>query len=121
MEDPENHKDQIVQKVLVTGATGLIGIELSRCLAERGLRPRLMVGRALRDLMLRSLDAEIMQADIPSPDSLRRILKGIDTVVHLGARAAFEPLPATVFEIQSAIFLMYIAGILIFCGCARAR
>ncbi|MFN2221254.1 MAG: hypothetical protein ACK2UH_01775, partial [Candidatus Promineifilaceae bacterium] len=32
-------------------------------------------------------------ADIRSPESLRRILSGIDTVVHLGARAAFEPYP----------------------------
>ena len=82
-----------MQKVLVTGATGFIGIEVSRYLAERGMRPRLMVRRPVRGLMLRNLDAEIMQADIRSPDSLRRILTGIDAVIHLGARAAFEPYP----------------------------
>jgi nucleoside-diphosphate-sugar epimerase len=82
-----------VKKVLVTGATGFIGIEVSRQLAERGMRPRLMVRRPVRGLMLRHLDAEIMQADIRSPASLRRILKGVDTVIHLGARAAFEPYP----------------------------
>ena len=80
-----------MKKVLVTGATGFIGIEVSRQLAERGLRPRLMVRRPVRGLMLRNLDAEIMQADIRSPESLRRILSGVDTVIHLGARAAFEP------------------------------
>ena len=79
-----------MQKVLVTGATGFIGIEVSRQLAERGLRPRLMVRRPVRGLMLRKLDAEIMQADIRSLKSLRRILDGVDTVIHLGARAAFE-------------------------------
>ena len=82
-----------MKKVLVTGATGFIGIEVSRQLAERGLRPRLMVRRPVRGLMLRHLEAEIMQADIRSPESLRRILKGVDTVIHLGARAAFEPYP----------------------------
>jgi dihydroflavonol-4-reductase len=82
-----------VKKILVTGATGFIGIEVSRQLAERGLRPRLMVRRPVRGLMLRHLDAEIMQADIRSPASLRRILQGVDTVIHLGARAAFEPYP----------------------------
>ena len=82
-----------MDNVLVTGATGFIGIEVSRQLAERGKRPRLMVRRPVRGLMLRNLDAEIMQADIRSPKSLRRILKGIDTVIHLGARAAFEPYP----------------------------
>lgn len=80
-----------MQKVLVTGATGFIGIEVSRRLAERGLRPRLMVRRPVRGLMLRHLEAEIMQADIRSPASLRRILQGVDAVIHLGARAAFEP------------------------------
>ena len=80
-----------LQRVLVTGATGFIGIEVSRQLSERGLRPRLMVRRPVRGLMLRNLDAEIMQADIRSLKSLRRILDGVDTVIHLGARAAFEP------------------------------
>ena len=82
-----------MQKVLVTGSTGFIGIEVSRQLAARGMRPRLMVRRPVRGLMLRNLDAAIMQADIRSPKSLRRILNGIDTVIHLGARAAFEPYP----------------------------
>lgn len=82
-----------MDKVLVTGATGFIGIEVSRQLAERGQHPRLMVRRPVRGLMLRNLDAEIMQADIRSPKSLRRILDGVDTVIHLGARAAFEPYP----------------------------
>ncbi|MGD9080023.1 MAG: NAD(P)-dependent oxidoreductase, partial [Desulfobacterales bacterium] len=52
-----------------------------------------MVRRPVRGLMLRNLEAEIMQADIRSPKSLDRILKGMDTVIHLGARAAFEPYP----------------------------
>ncbi len=82
-----------MQKVLVTGATGFIGIEVSRQLAEQGKRPRLMVRRPVRGLMLRNLEADIMQADIRSPESLDRILNGVDTVIHLGARAAFEPYP----------------------------
>jgi len=68
----------MVQKVLVTGATGFIGIEVSRQLAERGMRPRLMVRRPVRGLMLRNLDADIMQADIRSPKSLDRLSTPID-------------------------------------------
>ena len=41
-----------------------IGIEISRQLAERGLRPRLLVRRPVRRLMLRNLDAENMQAEL---------------------------------------------------------
>lgn len=80
-----------MKTVLVTGATGFIGIEVSRQLADRGLNPRLMVRRPLRGIILKHLTADIMQADLRSPRSLQRILSGIDTVIHLGARAAFEP------------------------------
>ncbi len=79
-----------LQKILVTGATGFIGIETSRQLSDRGMKPRLMVRRPIRGMMLRQLDAEIMQADIQSPKSLERIMQGVDSVIHLGARAAFE-------------------------------
>ena len=79
-----------MERILVTGATGFIGIEISRQLASRGLKPRLMVRRPLRGLMLKHLDVEIMQADLRSPRSLIRALDGIDTIFHLGARAAFE-------------------------------
>jgi nucleoside-diphosphate-sugar epimerase len=86
-------KGKNVKKVLVTGSTGFIGIEVSRQLAERGVRPRLMVRRPLRGIMLKNLDARIIQADLRSYGSLRRALQDIDTVIHLGARAAFEPYP----------------------------
>lgn len=79
-----------MKRVLVTGATGFIGIEVSRQLAARGCRPRLMVRRPLRGIMLKHLDVEIMQADLRSTRSLIRAVEGIDAVIHLGARAAFE-------------------------------
>jgi nucleoside-diphosphate-sugar epimerase len=40
--------------------------------------------------MLASLDAELVQGDLESPESLRRAVEGVDTVLHLGARAVFE-------------------------------
>lgn len=82
-----------MKKVLVTGATGFIGIEVSIRLAACGIRPRLMVRRPLRGIMLKHLDAEIRQGDLRSHPSLMRAMEGIDTVIHLGARAAFEPYP----------------------------
>ena len=69
-----------MKRVLVTGATGFIGIEVSRQLAARGLRPRLMVRRPLRGIMLKHLDVEIMQADLRSPRSENRKSELLETL-----------------------------------------
>jgi nucleoside-diphosphate-sugar epimerase len=50
-----------------------------------------MVRRPLRGFLLKSLDAELMQADLKQPKSLVRILESIDTLIHLGARGSLEP------------------------------
>ena len=78
-------------RVLVTGATGFIGFELAKLLVARGHDVRLMVRRPERSALLRPLEAQLISADLTSPTSLRRAVEGIDTVFHLGARAAFEP------------------------------
>ena len=80
-----------MHKVLVTGATGFIGIEVAKQLVSRGLRPRLMVRRPERGVMLKHLGAEIIQAELNSRQTLNLALNATDTVIHLGARAAFEP------------------------------
>jgi len=78
-------------KVLVTGATGFIGAEVARQLAERGLRPRLMVRRPSRGALLHHLDATLVHGDLQSPESLRKAVAGCDAVIHLAGRAVFEP------------------------------
>ncbi|MBN2431109.1 MAG: NAD(P)-dependent oxidoreductase [Acidobacteria bacterium] len=79
-----------MKHILVTGATGFIGYEVARRLAEQGYRPRCLVRRPLRGGLLAGGDAELMQGDLTSPESLRRAVRGMDTVLHLGARATFE-------------------------------
>ncbi len=49
-----------------------------------------MVRRPLRGALLASMDAELVQGDLESPESLERAVQGVDTVIHLGARAVFE-------------------------------
>lgn len=77
-------------KILVTGATGFIGIEVAKQLCLNGFKPRLLVRRPERSALLSRLDAEIVQGDISSYKSLVRATKNIDTVIHLAARATFE-------------------------------
>lgn len=78
-------------KVLVSGATGFIGMEVARQLSYRGARPRLLVRRPSRAALLRPLDAEVVFGDLRSPATLARAVAGCDAVIHLAGRATFEP------------------------------
>jgi nucleoside-diphosphate-sugar epimerase len=77
-------------KLLVTGASGFIGKEVSHQLAMRGYRPRLMIRQAGDDCEICHLDAEFTRADLRKPASLKQAVKGVDGIIHLAARATFE-------------------------------
>lgn len=79
-----------MDKVLVTGGSGLIGVEVVRQLCDMGLRPRVIVRRPHRASLLRPFDVEPISGDLGIPDSLVRAVVGIDTIIHLGGRATFE-------------------------------
>jgi len=78
-------------RVLVTGATGFIGSEVTRQLVAAGLRPRVMVRRPTRASVLDGLDIEAVHGDLTVPDTLPDAVRGCDAVIHLGGRAVFEP------------------------------
>lgn len=77
-------------KLLVTGASGFIGYEVSRQLSRDGYRPRLMIRQPGDDCEICRFDADITLADLRHPDRLRQAVKGVDGIIHLGARATFE-------------------------------
>lgn len=77
-------------KVLVTGASGFIGHEVSRQLSLGGYRPRLMIRQAGDDCEICHFDADFVIADLRKPHSLKHAVKGVDGIIHLGARATFE-------------------------------
>jgi nucleoside-diphosphate-sugar epimerase len=78
-------------RVLVTGATGFIGSEVTRQLAGAGLRPRVLVRRPTRSSILDGLDVEGVFGDLTVPDTLQAAVAGCDAIIHLGGRAVFEP------------------------------
>ncbi|MEU4548472.1 SDR family oxidoreductase [Nonomuraea dietziae] len=65
--------------ILITGATGTIGSEVLRQLAERGERVRPMA----RDLS--KLSVEGVRGDFADPGSLERALEGVDSVLLVTA------------------------------------
>ncbi|MDA3023275.1 MAG: NAD(P)H-binding protein [Actinomycetota bacterium] len=78
-------------RVLVTGASGFIGSEVTRQLVASGLRPRVMVRRPTRAAILDGLDVEAVHGDLTVPDTLPAAVAGCDAIIHLGGRAVFEP------------------------------
>ena len=79
-----------MQNVLVTGATGFIGVELIRQLGNLGIRPRVLVRRPHRAGLLTSFEIDPIQGDLLNAETLKRAVDGVDTVFHLGGRASFE-------------------------------
>jgi nucleoside-diphosphate-sugar epimerase len=73
-------------KVLVTGATGLVGSHLVEKLVERGDEVRALV-RSTSDVhWLKALGSELIYGDLDDPQSLRSACQDIDLVYHCAAR-----------------------------------
>jgi nucleoside-diphosphate-sugar epimerase len=77
-------------KLLVTGASGFIGHEVSRQLSLKGYHPRLMIRQPGDDCEICHFDADVVVADLRKPNMLRQAVQGVDGIIHLGARATFE-------------------------------
>lgn len=78
-------------KVLVTGATGLLGANVVETLLARGKEVRVLV-RASADLRaLKGLDPEVFRGDILDKESLSVAMKGCDSVVHAAANTSQWP------------------------------
>jgi ornithine--oxo-acid transaminase len=83
---------------LITGATGFIGGQLARRLAQEGRPVRCLVRQGSDTSSLEDLDVEIAVGDLTSPRSLVRAVEGCDFVLHCGALVSDW---ATIQEITS--------------------
>jgi uncharacterized protein YbjT (DUF2867 family) len=71
--------------ILVTGGTGFVGPRVVHALRSRDLPVRALARKPAAETRLRSWDVELVQGDMTDPESLRRAVEGVDTVVHLVA------------------------------------
>ncbi len=80
-DDPHKGKGRIV----VTGATGFVGKRLCKALEERGYTLRILARSDKEDPYFRSLNAEILRADVTDPAMVGDLMSGADGVVHMAA------------------------------------
>lgn len=71
---------------LVTGATGLVGNNVTRLLLERGERVRVLSRGGPDTRPYDDLDVERVCADICDPAAIRRACGGVDRVIHAAAQ-----------------------------------
>jgi dihydroflavonol-4-reductase len=87
--------------VLVTGATGFIGSAVARELSEKGTKIRCLVRETSNMKNLDGLYVELAHGDIRDIDSVRRALKGCDSVFHLAAvYANWLPDPGLMYRVN---------------------
>lgn len=71
-----------MKKVLVTGATGLLGNNIVRLLLDDGVAVRAVVRPTSDRKPLDGLDVEVVTIDFDDPESLSRVVEGVDVVIH---------------------------------------
>ncbi len=72
-------------RTLVTGATGLLGVNLVQALLQAGHEVTALVRSEARGLERVERDARLAVGDVCDPDSYTARLRGIDTVFHTAA------------------------------------
>jgi len=82
---PGGNRDKVKGTVLVTGGTGLFGINLVKRLSEDGYRVRVLARKLSNVESLKRLNVEIFYGDIGCSSSLNIAIDGADYIVHAAA------------------------------------
>ena len=87
-------------RVLVTGATGLLGSSLAKRLVEEGYPTRALVRARSNRHALKGVDVEIVLGDMGDDGSIAAAVKGVDIVVHTAAGTSGTARDADIATIQ---------------------
>ena len=77
-------------KILVTGASGMVGANLCRRLVESGRHVRALVRRSVDHPMLVNLSIEPCTGNVLDGESLKLAMQGCEQVYHLAGVISFE-------------------------------
>lgn len=69
-------------KVLVTGATGFVGLNIVQALLGRGHVVRSYQRASARRRYLDTLDVQVIEGELRDADTLRAAMQGVDAVIH---------------------------------------
>src|SRR4051812_36485955 len=72
-------------RVLVTGATGLVGANTCQVARERGAEVRGLIRDAGAAKALERLGIEVVVGDVTDPTTIDAAMKGVEAVVHTAA------------------------------------
>jgi dihydroflavonol-4-reductase len=89
-----------VPRVLVTGATGLVGSHVTKLLVERGDDVRVTVRERSRDDNLRGLELERVTCDILDRRAVRRAMRDVDRVFHVAGMTSLRAPREALFRIN---------------------
>lgn len=103
--------------VLVTGASGLVGANLTRALLAQGRGVRALVHEDRR--ALEGLEVEAVQADIRDPEALERALAGVEVVYHLAGSISLSMDSGPEMEAINAIGTRNVVTACLRCGVRR--
>ena len=88
-------------KKLVTGSTGFIGSAITRELLKDGTDVKVLIRETSDTRNINNLDVERVYGDIRDSDSMKRALKGCDTLYFTAAYFAhWAPNPKLLYEVN---------------------
>jgi nucleoside-diphosphate-sugar epimerase len=77
-----------MEKIILTGASGLTGTHIAEYFSARGVKLNCLVRRSSNINFLKTLDVEIVYADLNNPEELKEAFQGADFIIHTAAKVS---------------------------------